>query len=216
MKTETELVTGNLRMEDIINLDESKAMKLFRNRFKRYKNLVEELGDEAAFEKMMEKYPEQQQALMGTFINNDTLAQGFKKAAPLLGLMGFVMEIVDISQNEIDAALEIQRVCPVLAIAKEYGFDNPCRVFCEMEQEATRRAFPGIKAAILSKQAEGSCVCVFKYERPTNKAIASSTQRQSYFNRIIEIFGLIPSLIKIGIKVLKMKFLINFKNKLRK
>lgn len=216
MKTETELVTGNLRMEDIINIDESKAMKLFRNRFKRYKNLVEELGDEAAFEKMMEKYPEQQQALMGTFINNDTLAQGFKKAAPLLGLMGFVMEIVDISQNEIDAALEIQRVCPVLAIAKEYGFDNPCRVFCEMEQEATRRAFPGIKAAILSKQAEGSCVCVFKYERPTNKAIASSTQRQSYFNRIIEIFGLIPSLIKIGIKVLKMKFLINFKNKLRK
>lgn len=210
MKTETELVTGNLRMEDIINIDESKAMKLFRNRFKRYRNLVEELGDEAAFEKMMEKYPEQQKALMGTFIENNTLAQGFKKAAPLLGLMGFVMEIVDVSQNEIDAALEIQRVCPVLAIAKEYGFDNPCRVFCEMEQEATRRAFPGMKAAILSKQAEGSCVCVFKYERPTKKVIASSTHMQSFYskliNRMIELFGLVPSLIKIGIKMLRMRF----------
>ncbi|RCJ40754.1 hypothetical protein A6770_10120 [Nostoc minutum NIES-26] len=210
MKTETELVTGNLRMEDIINIDESKAMKLFRNRFKKYKNLVAELGDEAAFEKMMEKYPEQQKALMGTFIENNTLAQGFKKAAPLLGLMGFVMEIVDVSQNEIDAALEIQRVCPVLAIAKEYGFDNPCRVFCEMEQEATRRAFPGIKAAILSKQAEGNCVCVFKYERPTNKLMVKNTHIPSFssklINRIIELIGLIPSLIKISIKMLKMRF----------
>ncbi|QSJ16338.1 hypothetical protein JYQ62_32145 [Nostoc sp. UHCC 0702] len=210
MKPETELVTGNLRMEDIINLDESKAMSLFRNRFKRYKKLVEEMGDTAAFEKMMEKYPEQQKALMGTFIENNSLAQGFKKAAPLLGLMGFVMEIVDISQNETDAALEIQRICPVLSIAKEYGFDNPCRVFCEMEQEATRRAFPGMKAAILSKQAEGNCVCVFKYERPANKMIPSITHRQSFYtqsiNRIIELVKLIPSLIQIGIKVVKMRF----------
>ncbi len=30
MTMEKELVTGNLRMEDIINLDESKAMNLFR------------------------------------------------------------------------------------------------------------------------------------------------------------------------------------------
>lgn len=210
MKPETELVTGNLRMEDIINLDESKAMSLFRNRFKRYKKLVEKMGDTAAFEKMMEKYPEQQKALMGTFIENNSLAQGFKKAAPLLGLMGFVMEIVDISQNETDAALEIQRICPVLSIAKEYGFDNPCRVFCEMEQEATRRAFPGMKAAILSKQAEGNCVCVFKYERPAKKMIPSITHRQSFYtqsiNRIIELVKLIPSLIQIGIKVVKMRF----------
>ncbi|WP_318780822.1 helix-turn-helix domain-containing protein [Dendronalium phyllosphericum] len=211
MKTENELVTGNLRMEDIITIDESKAMKLFRNRFKRYKVLVEELGDEAAFEKMMEKYPQQQQALMGTFIEDNTLAQGFKKADPLLELMGFAMEIVDISQNEIDAALEIQRVCPVLAIAKEYGFDNPCRVFCEMEQEATRRAFPGMKAAILSKQAEGSCVCVFKYERPAKKVMASSTDKQSFFyklkNHISKVAALVTSLIKIGFKMLAMRFI---------
>lgn len=206
---ENDLVTGNLRMEDIINIDESKAIKLFRNRFERYKKLVEEIGDEAAFEKMMEKYPQQQKALMGTFIDNNTLSQGFKKAAPLLGLMGFVMEVVDVSQNETDAALEIQRVCPVLSIAKEYGFAQPCRVFCEMEQEATKRAFPGIKAVILSKQAEGDCVCVFKYERPINKAIASTTHIQSVFSqlldRVFSLVGLVPSLINIGIKMLKLR-----------
>jgi predicted ArsR family transcriptional regulator len=206
---ESDLVTGNLRMEDIIKIDESKAMKLFKNRFKRYKKLVEEIGDEAAFEKMMEKYPEQQKALMGTFIDNNTLAQGFKKASPLLGLMGFVMEIVDISQNGTDAALEIQRVCPVLSIAKEYGFEQPCRVLCEMEQEATKRAFPGIKAVILSKQAEGDCVCVFKYERPIKKVIASTTAMQSVFtqllNRVLSLVGLVPSLINIGIKMLNVR-----------
>jgi len=209
MSIEKNLVTGNLRMEDIINLDESKAMSLFRNRFKRYKKLVEEIGDEAAFEKMMEKYPKQQKALMGTFIDNNVLAIGFKKASPLLGLMGFVMEIVDVSQNGTDAALEIQRVCPVLSISKEYGFDNPCRVFCEMEQEATRRAFPNMKASILSKQAEGSCVCVFKYERPTNKVIGT-TKSQNLINHMIELFSLIPSFIEIGIKMLKM-YLIKLK-----
>ncbi len=209
MKVETDLVTGNLRMEDIINIDESKAATLFKNRFKKYKRLVEELGEAAAFEKMMEKYPQQQKALMGTFIDNNTLAQGFKKASPLLGLMGFVMEVVDISQNGTDAALEIQRICPVLSMAQEYGFNSPCRVFCEMEQEATRRAFPGMKAAILSKQSEGNCVCVFKYERPINQVIASTAQISNttshLINRFMETIGLIPSLAGIVIKMLKIR-----------
>ncbi|MDB9374916.1 hypothetical protein [Nodularia sphaerocarpa] len=208
---EKELATGNLRMEDIINLDESKAVNLFRKRFQKYKNLVAEKGDSAAFEQMMEKYPEQQKALMGTFIDHNTLAKGFTQAAPLLGLMGFVMDVVDVSQNGTDAALEIQRICPVLSIAKEYGFDSPCRVFCEMEQEATRRAFPGIKAAILSKQAEGDCVCVFKYERNTNKLPVAKTDTQNnvsqVISRVFSFMGLIPSLFKVGFKMLKMRLL---------
>lgn len=203
---ETELVTGNLRMADVINLDETKAMNLFRKRFQKYQKLVEEIGEKAAFEKMMEKYPEQQKALMGTFIDDNTLAKGFQQAAPLLGLMGFDMDVVDVSQNETDAALEIQRVCPVLSIAKEYGFDNPCRLFCEMEQEATRRAFPGIKAAILSKQAEGDCVCVFKYERPNNKLVNNS-QKPSLKYRFLSLVGLIPNLGKIAFKIVKLRFL---------
>ncbi|KZL51371.1 hypothetical protein A2T98_02705 [Nodularia spumigena CENA596] len=209
MSIKKELITGNLRMEDIINLDESQAVNLFRKRFQKYKNLVAEKGDAAAFEQMMEKYPEQQKALMGTFIDNNTLAKGFTQAAPLLGLMGFVMDVVDVSQNDTDAALEIQRVCPVLSIAKEYGFDSPCRVFCEMEQEATRRAFPGIKAAILSKQAEGDCVCVFKYERNADNLLVANTENQNnvsqVISRVLSFMGLIPSLFKVGFKMLKMR-----------
>ncbi len=205
MSMEKELVTGKLRMEDIINLDESKAMNLFQKRLQKYKNLTAEMGDAAAFEQMMEKYPEQQKALMGTFIDHNTLAEGFTQAAPLLGLMGFVMDVVDVSENGTDAALEIQRVCPVLAIAKEYGVDNPCRVFCEMEQEATRRAFPGIKAAILSKQAEGDCVCVFKYERNASDLLVGKRDNQNTFSRVFSFVGLIPSLFKIGFKMLKMR-----------
>ncbi len=206
MNMETELVTGNLRMEDIINLDEAKSMNLFRKRFQKYKKLVEELGEAAAFEKMMEKYPEQQKALMGTFIDDNTLAQGFQQAAPLLGLMGFVMDVVDVSQQGTDAALEIQRVCPVLSLAKEYGFDHPCHLFCEMEQEATRRAFPGIKAAILSKQAEGDCVCVFKYERASNKILLTNIQELSLKHRILSLMGLVPNLCKVAFKMIRLRF----------
>lgn len=197
---------GDLRMEDILNMDESKAMNLFRNKFKRYKKLVEEMGDEAAFEKMMEKYPEQQKALMGAFINNTTLAKGFKKSIPLLRLMGFITEIVDISQNGTDAVLEIQRVCPALSLAKEYGFETPCRVFCEMEQEAARRAFPGIKASISSKQADGDCVCVFKYERPAQTVTESTKKTPSIFSQVMDLVRVVPTLIQIGIKMLKMRF----------
>lgn len=198
--------SGDLRLEDILNIDESKAINLFRNRFIKYKKLAEEMGDEAAWEKLMEKYPKQQKALMGTFIDNSTLAKGFKKATPLLRLMGFTTEIVDVSQNGTDAALEIQRVCPALSFAKEYGFETPCRVLCEMEQEAARRAFPGLKASILSKQAEGDCVCVFKYERPAQTVAESTKNTPSFFPQVIKLVRLVPTLIQIGIKMLKMRF----------
>ncbi len=196
---------GDLRLEDVLNMDKSKAMNLFRNRFIRYNKLVEELGEEAAYEKMLEKYPEQQKALMGAFIDNNTIAEGFKKSIPLLRPMGFITEIVDVSQNGVDAALEIQRVCPALSIAKEYGFETPCRVLCEMEQEAARRAFPGMKATLLSKQAEGDCVCVFKYERPSVTVTESQQNTPSVFVQIIDIVKLAPTLLRAGIRMLKIK-----------
>ncbi|BAY49701.1 hypothetical protein SAMD00079811_73300 [Scytonema sp. HK-05] len=196
---------GDLRMEDILNINESKALNLFRNRFIRYKKLAAEIGDEAAFEKMMEKYPDQQKALMGAFIDNATLAEGFKKPIPLLRMMGFITEIVDISQNGIDATIEIQRVCPALSIAKEYGFETPCYLLCEMEQEAARRAFPGMKAEILSKQAEGDCVCVFKYERPAQTITKSTQNTQSAFSKVKNLFQVVPILLKIGLKMLKIR-----------
>lgn len=197
---------GDLRMVDILNLDESKANNLFRKRFIRYKKLVEEMGEPQAYEAMLEKYPQQQKALMGTFIDNASLAEGFTKAIPLLGLMGFKTEVVDISQNGIDATLEIQKVCPFLGLSQEYGFETPCRLFCEMEQEAARRAFPGLKAEILSKQAEGACVCVFKYERPAQTVIETVTNPSSIFTKAIEFVRLVPTLFKVGMRMLRMRF----------
>jgi predicted ArsR family transcriptional regulator len=157
---------GDINMNDVMQMDASKALMMFRNRFLAYKKLVDEIGEDAAFEKMMQAYPTQQKTLLGTYIDNSSLAKGFTDAIPVFQIMGFTMEVVDISQDGKDAVLEIQRVCPVLSLAREYGLQSPCKVVCEMEQEAIRKAFPGMKAAILSKQADGDCVCVFKYERP--------------------------------------------------
>jgi predicted ArsR family transcriptional regulator len=197
---------GDLRMEDILKLDPSKANNLFRKRFVRYQALVEEMGEAQAYEAMLEKYPQQQKALMGTFIDNASLAKGFTQAVPLLGLMGFQTEIMDVSQPGIDATLEIQKVCPFLGLEQEYGFETPCRLFCEMEQEAARRAFPGLKAEILSKKAEGACVCVFKYERPDQTVTEQAIATPSILTRVVTFVRLIPSLIQIGIRMLKMRF----------
>lgn len=198
---------GDLQMEDVLKMDKSKAMNMFKNRFIRYKKLVEEMGEAAANEKMMEKYPQQQKVLMGALIDDNTIAEGFKQSIPLLQLMGFTTEIIDISENGMDAAIEIQRVCPVLDLAEEYGFDTPCHVLCEMEQEAARRAFPGMKASIMSKQAEGDCVCVFKYERPAQTETQAIKNKRSFLSQIIALLMVVPSLIKIGFKMLKIRFI---------
>lgn len=184
-------VIGNLRLQDIINLDKYQFKNLFRKRFATYKQLVSEMGESAAFETMAAKYTQQQKTLMGTFINHNSLAQGFTQAAPFFKLMGFHMDVVDISTNNTDAALEIQRVCPVLSISQEYGFNYPCHVICEMEQEATRRAFPDMKAAILSKQATGDCVCIFKYERAARSPNQKHPLKSSQLGVIINFFQLL-------------------------
>ncbi|ARV58993.1 hypothetical protein BZZ01_10400 [Nostocales cyanobacterium HT-58-2] len=194
---------GDINMNDVMKMDSSKALSMFRNRFAAYKKLVDEIGEDAAFERMMRAYPGQQKAFMGAFIDNTTLAKGFSDAKPIFRIMGFNMEVVDISQNGTDAVLEIQRVCPVLSLAKEFGLDSPCRVICEMEQEATREAFPGIKAAILSRQADGDCVCMFKYERPAKEGTIQAQKTQSLFSRILDLIRLTPKIIQIGINLLK-------------
>ena len=138
-------------------------------KFSKFKELSEQLGSDEAWEKMLDGFPEQQQHRMGPFIDHATLAEGFTKAIPFFKSAGMEMEVVDISNNNMDAALEIQKVCPYLEICKEHGFDTPCHVICEMDVEATHRAFPEMKGEILSRQAFGSCVCLFKYERAAKR-----------------------------------------------
>lgn len=194
---------GDIQMADVLQMDASKALKMFRNRFAVYKKLVDEIGENAAYEKMMEAYPKQQKALMGAFIENTTLAKGFTETIPIFRLMGFTMEVIDISQNGKDAVLEIQRVCPVLSLAKEYGFDSPCRLVCEMEQDATEKAFPGIKAAIISRQSQGDCICVLKYERPAKIVTPQKQETQNLVSRLLDLMRLTPKIIQIGINLLK-------------
>ncbi|OUL31085.1 L-2-amino-thiazoline-4-carboxylic acid hydrolase [Nostoc sp. 106C] len=197
---------GDIQMADVMKMDPSKAVSMFRNRFAAYKKLADEIGENAAYEKMMEAYPGQQKAFMGAFIDNTTLAQGFTDAIPIFRIMGFSMEVVDISQNGKDAVLEIQRVCPVLSLAKEYGLESPCRVICEMEQDATVKAFPGTKAAIISRQSQGDCVCLFKYERPAKMVTPQTQETQTFVSRLFDVIRLTPKIIQIGINLLKNQF----------
>ena len=141
------------------------GVEMLKKKFEQFKQLKEEVGEEKAWEKSFEGYPERQKKNMGQFIENNSLAEGFSKAVPYYKQIGMDMEVVDISNNDMDAVLEIQKTCPVLSICKEYGFDKPCDLICALDVRATKEAFPGMKGAILSAQADGDSVCLFKYER---------------------------------------------------
>ena len=141
------------------------GVEMLKKKFEQFKKLKEEIGEEKAWDKAFEGYPERQKKNMGQFIENNTLAEGFSKAVPYYKQIGMDMEVVDISNNDMDAVLEIQKTCPVLSICKEYGFDKPCDLICALDVRATKEAFPGMKGAILSAQADGDSVCLFKYER---------------------------------------------------
>lgn len=144
----------------------SDAKAPFREVFRVYKTLTEALGPEKAWEKMLEEYPERIKQSIGPYIEEATLAEGFTAASPTLKRIGMDMNFTDISQHGSDAVLEVQRYCPYLEVCKEFGFETPCRAVCEMHIEAIERAYPLIKGKILARQAEGDCVCIFKYERP--------------------------------------------------
>ncbi|TLU85672.1 MAG: transcriptional regulator [Chlorobium sp.] len=146
-----------------------------RKKFSRFRELSAEYGVEQAWEAMLKGFPELQKQRMGPLLAKPTLIEGFRQAIPYFNAMGMEMEAVDISNNGMDAALEIQKQCPYLEVCREYGFEAPCTVICEMDIEASRRAFPEMKGEILSRQALGSSVCIFKYERPLRKDQDSRT-----------------------------------------
>src|SRR3989304_1190055 len=142
------------------------ALELFRKKVETYRKVMDEAGEKKAWDTLFEGYPERQKKNMGPLIENTTLAAGFSKAISLYKQIGMEMEVVDISNNNMDAVLEVQKKCPVLNMSKEYDFDKPCHIICEMDVEATKAAFPEMKGSILSRQADGDCVCLFMYERP--------------------------------------------------
>ena len=143
-------------------------LDMFREKFVVYRKMLDESGEKKAWESLFEGYPERQRKNMGKFLDSHpTLADAFSAAVAPYKQIGMDMEVVDISNNTTDGVLEIQRVCPCLkfGIHLESKFDKPCHVICEMDVAATEAAFPGMKGAILSRMADGDCVCIFKYER---------------------------------------------------
>jgi hypothetical protein len=146
--------------------------ELFQQKFATYRKLTDEGGEQKAWDTMMQGYPERQRKNMGNLINN-TLADGFQKAVPQYNQIGFNMVAIDISNRDFDAVLEIQKSCPALekGLHKKFGFDKPCHVVCDMDIAATNAAFKdeGMQGACLARMAEGSAVCMFKYQRPKKK-----------------------------------------------
>jgi len=142
--------------------------EVFRNKFATYRKLLDEAGEKTAWDTLFGGYPERQKAKMGPMIDGNTLFAGFSSAIANYKQMGMDMVIHDISNNGQDAVLEIQKTCPSLDNGwhTEYGVEKPCHVICEMDIAATEAAFPNIKGSILSRMADGDCVCLFKYERP--------------------------------------------------
>lgn len=144
---------------------------VFRKKFETFRQVMDESGEQKAWEALFRGYPERQRANMGKMIEGCSLAEGFRKGIPLYKQMGMEMEVIDLSTDKVDAVLEIQRTCPALekGLHKEYGFEKPCHVICEMDIAATQAAFPGMKGKILCRMADGDAVCLFKYERPALK-----------------------------------------------
>jgi len=141
------------------------AEAFIRKRFETFKKLSAEMGDKKAMETMFAGYTDQLKQRMAPYIARPTLAEGLREAVAEFNKSGWHMEVVDISNKGVDAALEIQKVCPVNDIHKEFGFESPCFLICAPDGPAIKEAFPELRATTLCRQADGDCICMFKFER---------------------------------------------------
>ncbi len=145
-----------------------------RARFEKFSQWRTEYGMDRALEMLQEGLPERQKTLMGPLITGVSLAEGFRRSIPIFEQLGMEMDVVDLSNQDKDAVLEIQRVCPYRELAIEFGIPYPCQITCDLDVKAIQQAFPEIKGRILSKLARGDCACLFKYERNVNSTVAHS------------------------------------------
>ncbi|MDJ0570198.1 MAG: hypothetical protein QNJ53_14290 [Pleurocapsa sp. MO_192.B19] len=145
------------------------AKARLRARFEHFAQLRAKYGTAQAIEMLRASLPERQKTLMNPFIAGVPLAEGFRRSIPIFEQLGMEMEVVDLSNQDKDAVLEIQRVCPYRELAAEFGLSSPCQITCDLEVEAIPQAFPDLKGRILSKLARGDCVCLFKYERESDR-----------------------------------------------
>jgi predicted ArsR family transcriptional regulator len=141
-----------------------------RARMERYVALREELGEEGAFEVLMEGYPERQRQLMGPYIEGSTLADGFGKVRDVFAQIGLGAEFLDASTPDEDAAYEVLTVCMCRKACDEIGMAQPSPVLCDLDVAATQRAFPDITLEVRHRVLDGAFACVFRYSRPRSDA----------------------------------------------
>jgi predicted ArsR family transcriptional regulator len=140
-----------------------------RGRLARYLTLREEIGEGAAFEALLDGYPEQQRRLMAPYIESKPLADGFREVRDLFAELGIREEIVDVSTPERDAALEVLTVCMCRNACEDMGVTETSPLLCELDFEATRRAFPGMAIDVHHRMVDGAFACVFRYSRPAGE-----------------------------------------------
>jgi hypothetical protein len=136
---------------------------LFRGKIEQHIRLVAELGE------VIERRCDTRESTMPpvTSTRGPSLAELLGRAIPVFADMGIEMEIMDISTEDVDGALEIMRTCPCLEASNECGLTPPSSVLCHLEVETNRRALPGTDVRPLARRVDdGSCICIFKYERP--------------------------------------------------
>ena len=140
---------------------------IFRNKVRSFLELSRSTTEQEAFNRMMEGYPERQRQWFGELIGDGTLAEGFRRGIDRYREIGFEMEVVDISNDGMDAVLEIQRSCPVFETAREFGLPprKVCFVLCDMDVASTNKAFPDWTVKTIARKVDGDCVCIFKHER---------------------------------------------------
>jgi predicted ArsR family transcriptional regulator len=150
-----------------LNEAEQRFRRRQRQRLAQYLRLRDEVGQERALEILLEGYPEQQRQLMGPYITGATLAEGFGKVRERFLELGIREEIVDVSTGALDAAIEVLTVCMCRNACDELGLSTPCPLLCELDFEATRRAFPDVTVDVCHRMVDGGFACIFRYSRPS-------------------------------------------------
>jgi predicted ArsR family transcriptional regulator len=85
---------------------------------------------------------------------------------PGLAAIGIITDVVDVSTESEDAALEIMLTCSCQVAAAELGLPAAEPVVCGLDLAATERAFPNLDVTVLARQTDGRNVCVFRFARP--------------------------------------------------
>jgi len=148
-----------------MNEKEQRFRAMQRERLERYHRLLASGSQAEAFETLLDGYPERQRRLMSPYIEGRSLADGFGQVREVFAEMGIREEIVDVSTPGEDAAIEVLTTCMCCDAAKDLGVSESSPVLCELDFEATRRAFPGLEVTVHHRMTDGAFACVFRYSR---------------------------------------------------